>query len=235
MNSPLIKLDQVHKRYRLGDTTVHALRGLSLELRRGEFTAVVGASGSGKTTTLNLIGCIDDADEGTVVFDGTAVTALSDDAKCALRNQKVGFIFQTFNLVPVLDVYENIELPLLINPRIAAADRRERIMTAIEDVGLSDYVRQVPDKLSGGQRQRVAIARALAMDPLLVLADEPTANLDSTTAYKIVDLMLELNAKRKVTFLFSTHDDRLMSRVARVIHLSDGVIVRDEHMDHRAA
>jgi putative ABC transport system ATP-binding protein len=235
MDSPLIKLDQVHKRYRLGDTTVHALRGLSLELRRGEFTAVVGASGSGKTTALNLIGCIDDADEGAVVFDGVAVTALSDDAKCALRNQKVGFIFQTFNLVPVLNVYENIELPLLINPRIAVADRRERIMTAIEDVGLSDYVRQLPDKLSGGQRQRVAIARALAMDPLLVLADEPTANLDSTTAHKIVDLMLELNAKRKVTFLFSTHDERLMSRVARVLHLSDGVIARDEHMDHCAA
>ena len=235
MDSPLIQLDRVHKRYRLGDTTVHALRGLSLELRRGEFTAVVGASGSGKTTTLNLIGCIDDADEGEVLFDGVAVRALSDDAKCALRNQKVGFIFQTFNLVPVLDVYENVELPLLINPRVAAAERRERIMTALADVGLSDYVHQVPDKLSGGQRQRVAIARALAIDPLLVLADEPTANLDSVTAHKIVDLMLEMNSKRKVTFLFSTHDDKLMSRVARVIHLSDGVIVRDEPLDHCAA
>jgi putative ABC transport system ATP-binding protein len=233
--NPLIKLHQVHKRYRLGDTTVHALRGLSLELQRSEFAAVVGTSGSGKTTTLNMIGCIDDPDEGTVLFDGQLVRSLSDDAKCALRNQKIGFIFQTFNLVPVLDIYENVELPLLINPHIAAAERRERIMSAIQDVGLTDYARQVPDKLSGGQRQRVAIARALAIDPLLVLADEPTANLDSTTAHKIVDLMLELNQKRRVTFLFSTHDDKLMSRVARVIHLSDGVIVRDEHLDHRAA
>jgi putative ABC transport system ATP-binding protein len=235
MDSPLVKLEQVHKRYRLGDTTVHALRGLSLELRRGEFAAVVGASGSGKTTTLNLIGCIDDADEGSVLFDGIAVSTLSDDAKCALRNQKLGFIFQSFNLVPVLDLYENIELPLLINPRIAPSERRERVMTAIEDVELTDYVHQVPDKLSGGQRQRVAIARALAIDPLLVLADEPTANLDSATAHRIVDLMLEMNAKRKVTFVFSTHDDKLMARVARIIHLSDGVIDRDEHMDPCAA
>lgn len=220
----IVSLKQVHKSYALGETRVQALRGVDLELRRGEFTALVGPSGSGKSTLLHLVGCIDEPDSGSVLFDGTDVGKLDDTARSRLRNHKVGFIFQSFNLVPVLNVYENIELPLLIHPSLTPTERRERVKSAIADVGLEEFAQQVPDKLSGGQRQRVAIARALVTQPLLVLADEPTANLDSVTAHRIIDLMLEMNEKRKVTFLFSTHDEKLMVRVARTIHLQDGAL-----------
>jgi putative ABC transport system ATP-binding protein len=220
-----LRVDAVHKRYQLGQTTVHALRGVSFELQQGAFTAVVGPSGSGKSTLLNLVGCLDAPDEGRVLLQGEDVAHLSDDARSRLRNQRIGFIFQSFNLVPVLDVYENVELPLLINPLVPEAERRERVMQAIKDVELEPQLRHRPDTLSGGQRQRVAIARALVSSPLLVLADEPTANLDSGTTHRLVDLMLELNGRRKVTFFFSTHDEKLMSRVARVVHLADGVLV----------
>jgi putative ABC transport system ATP-binding protein len=228
-----IRLENVHKTYRLGETLVPALRGATLELHRGEFTALVGPSGSGKSTLLNLVGCIDEPDTGAVLVEGKDVARLSDDERSRLRNEKIGFIFQSFNLIPVLDVYENVELPLLINERIPAAERHDRVLQAIGDVELSDYVRHLPDKLSGGQRQRVAIARALVTSPLLVLADEPTANLDSGTTHRIIDLMLGLNETRKVTFFFSTHDEKLMSRVARVVHISDGAITSDETTDSR--
>jgi putative ABC transport system ATP-binding protein len=224
MPAPFIEIRDVHKRYRLGATTVHALRGATLDLHRGEFTALVGPSGAGKSTLLNMVGCIDEPDEGRVLVEGRDVAHLSDDERSGLRNEKIGFIFQTFNLVPVLDVLENVELPLLIHPRIPRAERRERIQQAIRDVELEDFARQFPDRLSGGQRQRVAIARALVTSPLLVLADEPTANLDSATAHRIIDLMLALNEHRHVTFFFSTHDEKLISRVARVVHITDGVI-----------
>lgn len=220
----LLRLEDVRKTYRLGETTVPALRGVNLELRRGEFTALVGASGSGKSTLLNLAGCIDTPDSGRVVLDGIDVAGLDDDARSGLRSRHIGFIFQSFNLVPVLDTEENVELPLLLHKDVKPSERRERVLAALEDVGLMDHRRHLPDKLSGGQRQRVAIARALVTRPSLVLADEPTANLDSTTAHRIVDLMIELNARRQVTFLFSTHDEKLMSRVARVVHITDGVI-----------
>lgn len=220
----IVKLTGVQKSYLLGQTVVPALRGVDISLRRGEFTAIIGASGSGKSTLLNMIGCIDDPDAGTVLIDGVDVTKLDDDAKSRLRNRKIGFIFQSFNLVPVLNVYENVELPLLINDEIAQLERRQRVQSAIQDVGLEALQRNLPDQLSGGQRQRVAIARALAGNPDLVLADEPTANLDSSTSHKIIDLMLELNARRRVTFLFSTHDEKLMGRVSRTIHIQDGVI-----------
>jgi len=225
MQAPFVSLLDVHKTYRLGETLVPALRGVTLDLHRGEFTALVGPSGSGKSTLLNMVGCIDEPDRGAVLVEGRDVAHLSDDERSGLRNDKIGFIFQSFNLVPVLDVYENVELPLLINERIPLAERRDRIMQAIADVELGEYVRHQPDKLSGGQRQRVAIARALVTSPLLVLADEPTANLDSGTAHRIVDLMLALNETRKVTFFFSTHDEKLMARVARIVHISDGVLV----------
>jgi len=225
MPAAFVSLLDVHKTYRLGETLVPALRGVTLDLHRGEFTALVGPSGSGKSTLLNMVGCIDEPDRGAVLVEGRDVAHLSDDERSGLRNDKIGFIFQSFNLVPVLDVYENVELPLLINERIPLAERRDRIMQAIADVELGEYVRHQPDKLSGGQRQRVAIARALVTSPLLVLADEPTANLDSGTAHRIVDLMLALNETRKVTFFFSTHDEKLMARVARIVHISDGVLV----------
>jgi putative ABC transport system ATP-binding protein len=212
------------KSYRLGKVLVPALKGISLDLQRGEFTAIVGASGSGKSTLLNMIGCIDEPDSGSVKVDGVEVTSLDDDAKSRLRNRKIAFIFQSFNLVPVLSVFENVELPLIINTEIPKSTHRERVMQALKDVGIDHLSTNLPDQLSGGQRQRVAIARALAGNPSLVLADEPTANLDSVTSHRIIDLMIELNSKRGVTFLFSTHDEKLMERVSRRIQISDGLI-----------
>jgi putative ABC transport system ATP-binding protein len=224
MAEALIRLDDVKRTYHLGETLVPAVRGVTLELHAGELTALVGPSGSGKSTLLNLVGCIDAPDSGRVLVDGVDVATLSDDARSRLRNRKIGFIFQSFNLVPVLDARENVELPLLLQD-VAPAERRARVEQAIADVGLEEFAHHPPDKLSGGQRQRVAIARALVTRPLLVLADEPTANLDSETARRILDLMVDLNARRGVTFLFSTHDEKLMARVARHVHLRDGRLV----------
>jgi putative ABC transport system ATP-binding protein len=225
MSDVFVQAEGVHKTYQLGETRVHALRGLTLELRRGEFTAVVGASGSGKSTLLNLVGCLDEPDEGRIVLDGVDVARLDDSERSRIRNRRIGFIFQSFNLVPVLDVFENVELPLLLHHEVGAAERRARVHQAIADVGLEAFAHHWPDKLSGGERQRVAIARALVTQPLLVLADEPTANLDSETTARLIDLMVDLNEKRKVTFLFSTHDEKLMGRVARVVRIRDGVTV----------
>ncbi len=222
--SSLITLTDICKSYQLGQTKVHALRNINLTIEAGEFTCIVGASGSGKTTLLNIIGCIDRADSGTYSIDSVDVHSLDEDQKSSLRNTKIGFIFQTFNLVPVLSVYENIELPLLINPGISRQERDALIMSSLEDVGLQDKRNNRPDQLSGGQRQRVAIARALAGNPALVLADEPTANLDSLNSHKIIDTMLELNQKRRITFIFSTHDDKLMSRTTRKVVIKDGVV-----------
>ena len=225
MVDSIVELVNVRKSYGLGATVVEAIRGLSLSLNRGEFTALVGASGSGKSTLLNLVGCIDEPDSGQVLIENVDLANLSDDNKSRLRNEKFGFIFQSFNLVPVLNVRENVELPLLLQRDVSPAQRDKRVRQAIADVGLTEFAEQLTDKLSGGQRQRVAIARALVTNPLLVLADEPTAHLDSVTTHKIVDLMLELNERRGVTFFFSTHDEKLMSRVARIIRLHDGAIV----------
>jgi putative ABC transport system ATP-binding protein len=224
MGKSIIKLENISKDYHLGQVRVPALKSVNLEIFAGEFTAVIGASGSGKSTLLNMIGCIDQPDSGTISLDGVNIIPLSDDRKSDLRNQKIGYIFQSFNLVPVLSVFENVELPLLINPTISAADRKTRVLQAIDDVGLQKFAKNLPDQLSGGQRQRVAIARALAGNPMLVLADEPTANLDSDSSHKILDLMLDLNAKRGITFLFSTHDEKVMSRVSRIVHIKDGVV-----------
>ena len=225
MSEAFVRAEEVYKSYRLGETEVKALRGLSLKLHRGEFTALVGASGSGKSTLLNLVGCLDEPDRGRILIDGRDVAHLTDDERSRVRNRSIGFIFQSFNLVPVLDVRENVELPLLLHDEIDPAERRRRVEQVIADVGLEEFSRQWPDKLSGGQRQRVAIARALVTQPLLVLADEPTANLDSETAARLIDLMVDLNERRRVTFLFSTHDEKLMGRVARVVRIRDGVTV----------
>jgi putative ABC transport system ATP-binding protein len=226
MADALIRLEDVKRTYLLGETLVQAVRGVTLELHAGELTALVGPSGSGKSTLLNLVGCIDAPDAGRVLVEGVDVATLSDDDRSRLRNRKIGFIFQSFNLVPVLDAQENVELPLLLQG-VSPAERRARVKQAIADVGLEEFARHPPDKLSGGQRQRVAIARALVTRPLLVLADEPTANLDSTTARRILDLMADLNARLGVTFLFSTHDEKLMARVTRHVHVRDGLLVDD--------
>ena len=221
----ILEFNKVKKEYRLGETTVRALRGVDLAVGKGEFIAVLGASGSGKTTLLNLAGAIDEPTEGEVRVNGQAISGMADNAKAELRNRTIGYIFQNFNLVSVLTALENVMLSLQIRGGRTADIRREAAQR-LDDVGLADFMRHRPDKLSGGQRQRVAIARALVTNPLLVLADEPTANLDHETAQSIIDLMKELNEKEGVTFLFSTHDQRLINEVKRVVRIDDGKILQ---------
>ena len=223
----LVDLRGVHKSYELGKTTVTALRGVDLRVEHGEFTVVMGPSGSGKTTLLNIIGCLDNASAGHYVLDGEAIGDRDFDELAEIRNRKIGFIFQNFNLIPVLSVRENIEFPCAIRGD-ASAEVRARAEAVAADVGLADFLHHKPDELSGGQRQRVAIARALVTGPQLVLADEPTANLDSKTSDQIIDLMLALNRDKGVTFLFSSHDPRVMSHARRVVAIHDGVIVDGE-------
>lgn len=220
----ILEFHNVKKDYRLGETTVHALRGVDLAVGKGEFAAILGASGSGKTTLLNLAGAIDNPTEGSVVINNKDISRLSDDEKAELRNRTIGYVFQTFNLVSVLTALENVMLALQIRGGKRSAIRAEA-EDRLDEVGLADFMRHRPDKLSGGQRQRVAIARALVTRPLLIFADEPTANLDHQTAQSIIDLMKELNEKEKVTFIFSTHNQRLIDSVKRVVRLEDGVIV----------
>jgi putative ABC transport system ATP-binding protein len=220
-----IVLRNVKKEYLLGQSTVAALGGISYRIQPRDFLTFAGPSGSGKTSLLNLVGCLDTPTEGEVLFDGVDVKTLNLTERAYLRNEKIGFIFQSFNLVPVLNIYENIELPARIGrKRTNARELREWIMHLVEAVGLGDRVKHRPDELSGGQRQRVAIARALVNKPELVLADEPTANLDSDTALKILDLMRKLNRDEQTTFLFSTHDQEIIERCDRVVRLRNGML-----------
>jgi len=224
----IIQLSDVTKEYFLGTTKVEALKGVSFEITRGEFTAIAGPSGSGKSTILNMIGCIDNPTSGKIILGGDDVSTLPDKKLTKYRRSTISFIFQSFNLIPVLNVFENIELPLLLEKGLDEKARYERVMKLIEQVGLSDRIKNKPNELSGGQRQRVAIARALVNQPLVILADEPTANLDSATGTKILELMQELNEKEGTTFLFSTHDSHIMNRARRVIGVKDGLIVGDD-------
>ena len=227
-DSTVIRLTDVRKEYLLGETKVEALRGVSLAVDKGEFIAIAGPSGSGKSTVLNMIGCIDTPTSGAISINGRDVGRLSDKELTRYRRVTVSFIFQSFNLIPVLNVYENIELPLLLQRVSDRKDRQARVMHLIEEVGLSDRIKNKAAELSGGQRQRVAIARALAASPVMVLADEPTANLDSDTGAKILDLMREINVREGTTFVFSTHDGHIMERARRIVNIKDGLIVRDE-------
>jgi putative ABC transport system ATP-binding protein len=217
--TPVVVKD-VTKTYRLGATTVTALAGVSIRVEAGEFLAVAGPSGSGKTTLLNLIGCLDRPTSGEVVIDGEPVGGLSPGQQARFRARRLGFVFQTFSLIPVLTAWENVEYPLLLQRRrdgVAA-----RVRAALEQVGLGDRARHRPAELSGGQQQRVAIARALVTEPALVLADEPTANLDSRTGHEVVELMRRLNREHGTTFVFSTHDPRVITAADRVLELCDG-------------
>ena len=220
---PILKLRHVRRRFLLGETTIDALRDVSLDIHAGEFLAVWGPSGSGKTTLMNIIGLIDSPTEGEVLFEDQDTRVLADNALTEFRADKIGFVFQSFNLVPVLSALENVMLPLQIKG-VDEASARVRAMAALVDVGLERFKNSLPDKLSGGQRQRVAIARALVVDPKLVIADEPTANLDSENSRMIIDLMREMNQVRKVTFVFTTHDQRLLDHVDRKIELRDGIL-----------
>lgn len=221
----IINIKQVTKDYPLGTTTVHALRGIDLEIAEGAFMSIVGPSGSGKTTLLNIIGCIDNASSGQVLLDNQDIATLSDNQRTDLRLYNIGFIFQAFNLIPVLNALENVEFPLLLKGEDSPQTIRQKALSLLEEVGLKEHLKHRPAELSGGQRQRVAIARALVTSPKLVLADEPTANLDSETGQTILELMQELNQKEKVTFVFSTHDPDVIKYANQVVKIRDGHLV----------
>jgi len=231
----LVELRGVKRVYSQGKVKVHALRGIDLDIEAGEFTALAGPSGSGKTTLLNIIGCLDTADEGTVRIAGRDVSRMNRDELADMRRNHIGFIFQSFNLIPVLTAKENVEFALVLQGR-SRQDRardEERIMAILADVGLKGMEHRRPGELSGGQQQRVAIARALVKAPTLILADEPTANLDSKTGRTVLELMRKMNETRGVTFLFSTHDPMVMEYSRRLITLKDGLIASDERREAR--
>jgi putative ABC transport system ATP-binding protein len=221
----IVSVKNALKNYTLGKVVVPALRGVSLDVHEGEFLSIAGPSGSGKTTLLNLIGCVDTPTSGSVEVAGQDTSRLGERALTNLRLHTIGFIFQSFNLVPVLSVLQNVELPLLLQGTLSGTERKRRVLGLLERVGLHDYIRHRPTELSGGQRQRVAIARALVTRPQIVLADEPTANLDSVTGENIIDVMKELNRTEHTTFIFSTHDARVMSHASAVVRLADGKLV----------
>ncbi len=223
----MIQINKVKKTYRSGETSVQALRGVDLAIESGEFLSIAGPSGSGKTTLLNLIGCLDKADEGSIHIDSIDVATKSRKELALLRREKIGFVFQSFNLIPVLTAFENAAFPLSLLG-ISEQEIKSRTMEMLEEVGLEEMAHRKPAELSGGQQQRVAIARALIKDPEIVLADEPTANLDSHTGEDILKLMEELNTRHNTTFIFSTHDQMVMDYAHRLVQLHDGVIHSDE-------
>lgn len=223
----IVKLEDVHKTYRQGTIDVHALRGLDLEVAKGEFTAIIGPSGSGKTTALNLIGALDVPTSGRVVLEGKELAKLSRGELSRIRRDRIGFVFQAYNLIPVLSAYENAEMVLRLQG-VAHDERRRRVMDLLGEVGLEGLEHRKPDELSGGQQQRVAIARAIAASPAVTLADEPTANVDSETAEKLLSIMERLNTEHGATFIFSTHDPRVMERAHRIVTLVDGRVDKDE-------
>jgi putative ABC transport system ATP-binding protein len=223
----VVKIDQVSKFYTLGNQQVQALHNVSLTVEEGDFLALAGPSGSGKSTLLNLIGCIDIPSSGSVYINGQAVTGYTPDQLADLRAHTIGFIFQTFNLLPVLSAEENIEYPLLQFKEVSKLERRERVQHYLNIVGLEKFAHHRPNELSGGQRQRVAIARALATKPKVVLADEPTANLDQKTGASILELMRRVNRIQRTTFVFSTHDLTVMRMANRVVHMKDGEIIHE--------
>ena len=222
----IVKLEGVTKVYQDGKVAVSALRGVDLELQKGDFAAIAGPSGSGKTTLLNIMGGLDKPTEGTVLLEDKTLSDMSRGELSRLRLNRIGFIFQSYNLIPVLTAYENAEFVLLLQKR-PPEERRQRVVNLLEEVGLGGLENRFPREMSGGQQQRVAIARSIAPEPALVLADEPTANVDSHTAAELLDLMEQLNQENGVTFLFSTHDPAVMERARRLIRLKDGMIEKD--------
>jgi len=220
----MISVQNVTKDYKLGKTIVKALRGVSLDIENGEFACISGPSGCGKSTLLNLIGCLDKPTTGKVIIDDEDVGKLNANQLAEIRNRKIGFIFQSFNLIPVLNVYENIEMVFMSWKDFPKEEMDKRITSLIEEVGLKDYLKHKPGELSGGQMQRVSIARALVTEPQVVLADEPTANLDSKTSKIILEIMVNMNNRHDTTFIFSTHDPIVSEYAKREINLFDGVI-----------
>jgi putative ABC transport system ATP-binding protein len=231
MSKSIIRLDNIKRNFQVGDETVHALRGVSFNINEGEFVTIMGTSGSGKSTLLNLLGCLDTPTEGEYYLDDIAVSTMNKDERSTLRNRKIGFVFQSYNLLAKTTAQENVELPLLYNPTISTKERREKAEKALEAVGLKDRLHHKSNQMSGGQMQRVAIARALVNDPVLILADEATGNLDTRTAYEIMVLFQELHKKGR-TIIFVTHNPELATFTSRNIVLRDGKVIKDETNQH---
>lgn len=227
MMETIIKIDKLHREFKMGSETVRALKGISFEIHEGEFVSIMGTSGSGKSTLLNILGCLDKPTAGDYFIDGISVGELSKDELSTIRNRKIGFVFQSYNLLPRTSALENVELPLLYNNTVSSTERRERAIYALTQVGLADRMDHTPSQLSGGQQQRVAIARALVNDPVMLLADEATGNLDTRTSYEIMSLFQELNSKGK-TIAFVTHEPDIAVFTNRTILLRDGNVVKDE-------
>jgi putative ABC transport system ATP-binding protein len=227
MDGQLIRIEEISKVYRMGEVEVHALRGVSLSIGEGEFVAIMGPSGSGKSTLMNVIGCLDQPTQGNYWLDGTEVGRLNDNQLAMIRNRKIGFVFQTFNLLARTTAFQNVTLPL-IYAGLGAKERRERARVALEAVGLGDRLHHRPNELSGGQQQRVAIARALVSEPAIILADEPTGNLDSRSGKEIMRIFHELNDERGITIVFVTHDPDIAAETRRIVRIHAGLIESDE-------
>jgi putative ABC transport system ATP-binding protein len=232
MDNNIIEIRNLRKDYHIGEVTVHALRGVDLKITKGEFVAIMGASGSGKSTMLNILGCLDKPTSGEYFLDGINVATMEKDAIAKLRNSKLGFVFQAYNLLARTTALENVELPLFYNPKIKSKERKEAALSALEAVGLQDRMHHMPNQLSGGQQQRVAIARSLVNNPVLILADEPTGNLDTRTSFEIMELFQDLNEKGR-TIVYVTHEPDIAKFATRNVMFRDGKISRENYVTDR--
>lgn len=233
MKNTIIEVEHLKKDFYVGDVTVRALKGINIRIQEGEFVAIMGASGSGKSTMLNILGCLDKPTDGDYKLDGVSVSGLNKNQLAELRNAKLGFVFQSYNLLARTSALENVELPLFYNDKVKAKERKERAIAALEAVGLTDRMHHMPNQLSGGQQQRVAIARSLVNDPVVILADEATGNLDTRTSYEIMDLFQRLNADHGKTIVFVTHEPDIARLTSRNIIFRDGWVIREQMVEDR--
>jgi putative ABC transport system ATP-binding protein len=232
MKRSIIEVNQLRKDFQVGDVTVHALKGVNMDIHEGDFVAIMGTSGSGKSTMLNILGCLDKPSSGDYKLDGVSIGDLNKNQLAELRNSKLGFVFQSYNLLSRTTALENVELPLFYNPKVKAKERRERAIAALEAVGLTDRMHHTPNQLSGGQQQRVAIARSLVNDPVVILADEATGNLDTRTSYEIMDLFQKLNEQGK-TIVFVTHEPDIAKLTSRNIVFRDGHVIKENYVSEK--